>query len=229
MKNNAQKEEISSRIQVLCSDLRDFRADFIRGAIVFRACCRAKNIPDKFKPKDKDLPDNIECRLRISFRTNQHKFHLWNDREPPYNWLINNTGLADYTDMLGDIWPEGGYSWLVEKLEHIELLNKKAGSICELSKPLLKIKKYRRYAAKVRAIVRCNGGRWTDRSNVDWSYPEEIEKIVKELENAVAQRLAETEQKATLDKPEKEKWFLRLYRITVTSFWYAFWDKVLRK
>jgi len=40
---------------------------------------------------------------------------------------------------------------------------------------------------------------------------------------------AGTEQKATREKPEKENWFLRLYRITVTSFWYAFWDKVLRR
>lgn len=39
----------------------------------------------------------------------------------------------------------------------------------------------------------------------------------------------QTNPKATLNKPEREGLFLRLYRITVTSFWYAFWDKVLRK
>ncbi len=38
----------------------------------------------------------------------------------------------------------------------------------------------------------------------------------------------ETEQKATAEH-EKDNWFYRLYRITITSFWYTFWDKVLRR
>lgn len=194
MKNNLQKDEISSRIKVICSDLRDFRADFIQCINAF-GLCRVKNI-DKFKPKDKDLPDNnIEYRLRIFFGPNQHKFHLWNDKKT-YDWTINNTGFSDYTDMLGDIWPEAVYNWLVEKPAQVEFLNKKAESICELSEPLLKIKKYRGVTAKVRKIVRCNGSQWTDRTSVDWSYPDEIEDIAKELENAVTQKPPETEQKA---------------------------------
>jgi len=195
MKNNMQKKEISSRIQVLCSDLRDFRADFIRGEVVFGSC-RASNIPDKFKPKDKELPNNLECRLRISFGINQHKFHLWNDQET-YDWKINNTGLEDYINMLGDIWPEGGYSWLTQKPETIEFLNNKSGSIYESADKLLEEREYRVVATKVKKIVRCNGGQWTDRSSVNWSYPDEIEDIVKELESAVAQEPAEIEQKAT--------------------------------
>jgi hypothetical protein len=195
----AEKDEISSRIQVVCSDLMEFRKDFIRGAIVFGSC-RAKNISDEFKPKDKVLPDNnIEYRLRIFFDPNQHKFHLWNDEET-YDWLINNTGPEDYTNMLCDIWPDGDYSWLIEKPDHIELLNKKADITCELSKPLLKIREYRSVVAKVRAIVRYNGDRWTDKSNVDWSYPEKIESIVKELESAVAQKPEETERNTTAAK-----------------------------
>ena len=197
MKNTSEEDAISSRIQVLCLDLRDFRDDFIRGAIVFGSC-RTKNIPDKFKPKDKDLPDSIEGRLRISFSNNQHKFTYMG--QVTHTWLINNTGLADYIDMLGDIWPEGGYSWLIEKPEHIVLLNKKANVISGLSEPLLSIKEYRGVVAKVRAIVRCNGGQWTDKSNFVWPSLEEIDEIVKELESAVAPKPAEAEHKATLSK-----------------------------
>jgi hypothetical protein len=49
----------------------------------------------------------------------------------------------------------------------------------------------------------------------------------KEVESQEYQ--AETEQKATPAEHEKDNWFYRLYRITITSFWYAFWDKVLHK
>lgn len=230
MKNNSLKDEISSRINVLCSDLRNFRADFIRGAVVFGSC-QAKNIPDEFKPKDKDLPNNMECRLRISFGNNQHKFRFSKfTGQETYDWLINNTGLEDYINMLGDIWPEGGYSWLVEKPEYIELLNQKADHIYELSEPLLREKEYRDIANKVRAIAKRNGGRWTVRSSVNCSYPEEIKKAVEEIKSPVAQKPAEPEQKATpakwwgiptcLRKILEEGW-----QIFTKSFWDSVFDR----
>jgi len=198
MKNNSQKDSLSSRIKVLCSDLRNFRTDFIRVAVAF-GLRRAKDIPDEFKPKDKDLPGSVEYRLRISFGANQHKFRLWTDHET-YSWTINSTGPDDFIDMLGDIWPESGYCWLVEKTEYIELLNKEADTICELSEPLLKIKEYRSVASKVRAIVRHNGGRWFDRLSVEQSYFEDIEKTIEELGNITVRKPLEIEQKAEGNK-----------------------------
>lgn len=228
MKNNSQKDSVSSRIKVLCSDLRNFRADFIRGAVAF-GLRRAKDIPDKFKPKDKDLPGSVEYRLRISFGANQHKFRLWTDHET-YSWTINSTVPEDFIDMLGDIWPEGGYSWLVEKPEHVELMNKKADTIYELSKPLLKEREYRSVAAKVRAIVRHNGGRWLDRLSVEQSYFEDIEKTIEELGNITVRKPPEIERNVI---PSIRKRILNCikgfvkeaYRIATKSFF----DSVMNK
>ncbi|MBN2591664.1 MAG: hypothetical protein JXA96_17495 [Sedimentisphaerales bacterium] len=194
MKNNSQKDEISSHIQILCSYLKIFRDDFIKGAVAFGSC-RAKDISDEYKPKDQNLPDNIDCRLRISYGTNQHIFHFskWTGKET-CKWPINNTGIDDYIKMLYDIWQDGNYSWLVEKPDHVELLNKKADVICELSKPLLKEKEYRSISSKVRAIIMCNGSCWTDRLSAERSYPDEIEDVIKELESTNVKKLLEPEQ-----------------------------------
>jgi len=200
------KKAEKKKISRLSRKLKDFRDDFIRGAIV-SGSCRTESIPYKYRPKDKKLPDNFEGQLVVCFGDEYHYFTFSAmDRKqdvPP--WRIENTGLENYKAMLDDIWdastglqyryPEDDMPavWLVRTPEHVDLLNKKADLICELSEPILKI------VAKVRKTVRPDGHPWTTKSTVEWSYLDKLEEIIKELDSTVAgaQKPAETEQNTT--------------------------------
>ena len=107
---------------------------------------------------------------------------------------------------MGDIWPEGGdIVWLIRKPDLVGLLNKKAEHICELSEPLLKIREYRSAVAKVRRIVRPDGHPWISKSNVEWSYPKQLDEKIDELNSVDAgtQKPAETEQNTTPAKLQR--------------------------
>jgi len=170
--------------------VRDFRDDFIKGSIVDMPC-RAQSIPDEFKPKGGGLPDVSDI-LQIYFGEKQHKFTLYfgPNREQKI-WLINNTGLKDYKDMLDKIELESGKGGLENPLDFryresgvAEVLNEYVKRIYELSKPLLSsaVKKHRKCAAEVLKIIR-NGGRpWTTRSGIEWYRIKQLDEIIEELE-----------------------------------------------
>lgn len=174
------------------SSLKKFHTDFIRRAIV-SGDCRAKSIPDKFKPEN--LPDDFEGRLVTSYGDKQHilTFSSYTDTKLNFERRINNTGLTDYEVMLYKIlqW-SGEAKWLVRKSEHADLLNEDARCIYK-SWESLSAEMSEDEKKDIRDIVgldtvETGGNPWSIKSNVGLFHIKRLNEIIEELEAKIKQK-----------------------------------------
>src|SRR3989304_6608360 len=182
----------------LLDKIKGYRDDFLRRSTV-SGICRADLISDEFKLKN--LPDDFENTLFISYGKKQHKLEycIGTKLKPK---LIKNTDtkgtFEDYKAVLYAIWPkdeDDKVAWLIKKPDHIEF-EKKIDDICKSVKPLLEKKKYRKPAREI--IEKIRYGRSIDWATiretdviVRWSYLKQLDEIIKKLEDETGQKIGQ--------------------------------------
>ena len=186
------------RLQVICSYLKELRIEFLLDAHV-RGPCRTDSIPGQCKFKN--LPDNargqpaqlMAGQLAAVHGGRQHELTFSADRAGEFECRINNTGLKNYRALLDSIWDvttgrlqshpqDGSAVWAFTDRECIQNLEAYASLITDLLKPLSALADYGDCARAIRALLRKGKGRWTQMSHVEWSYLDELDKLIAELD-----------------------------------------------
>ncbi|UCC97691.1 MAG: hypothetical protein JSW66_17835 [Phycisphaerales bacterium] len=184
------EEHASLRLQVLCSYLKELRVEFIWGAHV-RGPCRTDTIPSQCKFEK--LSDELKGELAAVYGGSQHEFTFQTADGDEYECRVNNTGLSNYRGILDKIWDratgrlpsyrrDGSAAWAFTEHECIQNLEAYASLVTDLLKPLSPLPDYRECARAVRALLRKGRGRWTTMRHLEWSYPDELDRLIAELD-----------------------------------------------
>jgi hypothetical protein len=183
------EEYPSLRLQMLCSYLKELRVEFLWDAHV-RGPCRVETIPAQchFEKLSKDA----QGQLTAVHGGRQHEFVFITNAGEEYECRVNNTGVKNYRTILNNVWDltsgklhghpkEGSATWAFTEQECIQNLEAYASLITDLLKPLSPITDYSENARAIRAIIRKGKGRWAKGSHVEWSYLDELDKLIVEL------------------------------------------------
>lgn len=178
------------RLQILCSYLKELRVEFLWDAHV-RGPCRTESIPAQCKFEK--LPDNAKGQLAAVHGGRQHEFTFIADAGEEFECRINNTGIKNYRAHLDEVWDvttgklhahpdEGTAAWAFTEQECIQNLEAYTSLITEQLKPLSPLPDYSECARAIRALIRTGKGRWAKGSHVEWSYLDELDKLIAELD-----------------------------------------------
>jgi hypothetical protein len=170
--------------------LKELRVEFLWDGRA-RGPCRTDSIPAQCKFEN--LPDNLKGQLAAVYGGRQHELTFSADRARQFECRINNTGTRNYRALLESIWDvptgklpshprDGSAVWAFTEHECIQNLEAYASLITDLLKPLSAIAGYGDCARAIRALLRKGRGRWTQMSHVEWSYLDELDKLVAELD-----------------------------------------------
>ncbi|MHC4678813.1 MAG: hypothetical protein ACYTEK_08955 [Planctomycetota bacterium] len=185
------QEHASLRLQVLCSYLKELRVEFLWDAHV-RGPCRTDTIPNPCKFEK--LSGDLKGQLAAVHGGSQHEFSFQAADGREFECRINNTGLSNYRAILDSIWDrttgklpsypgDGSAAWAFTEHECIQNLEAYASLITDLLKPLSPLPDYSECARAVRALLRKGRGRWTRMSHLEWSYPDELDRLIAELDS----------------------------------------------
>jgi hypothetical protein len=184
------EEYASLRLQVISSYLKELRVEFLWDGHV-RGPCRTDSIPAQCKFEN--LPGGLTGQLAVVHGGRQHELTFSTDKAGQLECRINNTGTRNYRALLDGIWSvpagklrshpqDGSAVWAFMEHECIQNLEAYASLITDLLKPLSAIAGYGDCARAIRALLRKGRGRWTQMSHVEWSYLDELDKLVAELD-----------------------------------------------
>ncbi len=184
------QEHASLRLQVLCSYLKELRVEFLWDAHV-RGPCRTDTIPSQCKFKN--LSANLKGQLVATYGGREHEFTFEAADGAKFECRVNNTGLKNYTAILYSIWDrtagklsshprDGSAAWAFTEHECIQNLEAYASLITDLLKPLSPLADYSECAKAIRALLRKGRGRWTQMSHIEWSYLDELDRLIAELD-----------------------------------------------
>jgi hypothetical protein len=179
------------RLQMLCSYLKELRVEFLWDAHV-RGPCRMGNLPPQCQFHK--LPKNTKGQLVAVHGGREHEFTFITDEGEEFECRVNNTGIRNYRAILNEVWDartgklpahpkDGSAAWAFTEQECIQNLEAYASLITELLKPLSPLPDYSENARAIRAVIRTGRGRWAKGSHVEWSYLEELDKLIADLES----------------------------------------------
>ena len=179
------------RLQMLCAYLKELRVEFIWDGHV-RGPCRAESIPAQCQFEK--LPENAKGQLAAVHGGREHEFTFITKDGEEFECRVNNTGIKNYRAILNEVWDsksgklhdhpkEGTAAWAFTEQECIQNLEAYASLITDLLKPLSPLPDYSESARVIRALIRTGKGRWGKGSHVVWSYLDELDKLIAELEN----------------------------------------------
>ena len=184
------QEHTSLRLQVLCSYLKELRVEFLWDAHV-RGPCRTDTIPSQCKFKN--LSANLKGQLVATYGGREHEFTFEAADGQKFECRVNNTGLASYRAILDGIWGrttgkltsyprDGSAAWAFTEHECIQNLEAYASLVTDLLKPLSPLAGYSESARAIRSLLRKGRGRWVEMSHVEWSYLDELDGLIAELD-----------------------------------------------
>ncbi len=183
-------EYAALRLQVLCSYLKELRVEFLWDAHV-RGPCRTDTVP--IQCKFENLPGDAKGQLVATHGGHQHEFTFEAADGGKFECRVNNTGLGNYRTILYSIWDrttgklssyprDGSAAWAFTEHECIQNLEAYASLVTDLLKPLSPLADYSESAKAIRSLLRKGRGRWTQMSHVEWSYLDELDKLIAELD-----------------------------------------------
>ena len=178
------------RLQVLGSYLKELRVEFLWDACA-RGPCRRDTIPAQCRFET--LPDNLRGQLAVLHGEDQHKFTFCADPGQEYECLTNNTGIRNYRALLDNIWdsttgklhsyPEDGSAvWAIVGHERVQNLEAYASLITRLLRGLSRSAEHSECARAIKAIITTGRGRWSKRTHIKWSYLNDLDKLIAELD-----------------------------------------------
>jgi hypothetical protein len=178
------------RLQVVCSYLKELRVEFLWDGHV-RGPCRTDTIPSQCKFEN--IPGNLKGQLVATHGGHQHEFTFEAVDGAKFECLVNNTGLANYRAILCSLWDrttgklishprDGSAAWAFKEHECIQNLEAYASLVMDLLKPLSSLSDYSECARAIRALLRKGRGRWSQLSLVEWSYLNEFDQLIAELD-----------------------------------------------
>ena len=178
------------RLQMLCSYLKELRVEFLWDAHV-RGPCRTENLPSECRLDQ--LAKNAKGQLVAVHGGREHEFTLIVDEGQEYECHVHNTGIRNYRAILNKIWDartgklpahpkDGSATWAFTEQECIQNLEAYASLITEMLKPLSPLPGYKEDVRAIRALLRTGKGRWAKGSHVEWSYLNELDELIAELD-----------------------------------------------
>lgn len=178
------------RLQVISSYLKELRVEFLWDGHV-RGPCRTDNIPAQCTFKN--LPDNLKGELTVVHGGRQHELMFSCPAAGKFECQVNNIGLANYRALLDNIWDhttgklhshprDGSAVWAFTENECIQNLEAYASLITDLLKPLSPCSQYSDFTRAIRALLRKGRGCWAKMSHVEWSYLDEFDRLIAELD-----------------------------------------------
>ncbi len=184
------EEHASLRLQVLCSYLKELRVEILWDACA-RGPCRSDTIPEQCKFDN--LPHNLKGQLAILHGEDQHKLTFGAAASGEFECLINNTGIRNYTALLNGIWDvttgklhsypqDGSAVWAVKEHQRVQNLEAYASIISKLLRPLSALADHRECADAIRTIVTKGRKRWSKWTHIQWSYLNDLDKLIIQLE-----------------------------------------------
>jgi len=184
------EEHAALRLQVVCSYLKELRVEFLWDAHV-RGPFRADTIPSQCKFEN--LSDNLRGQLVAIHGGHQYEFTFETADGGKFECLVNNTGLENYRAILYSIWDrttgklsshprDGSAAWAFTEHECIQNLEAYACLITDLLKPFSPLADYSECARAIRSLLRKGRGRWTKMSHIEWSYLDEFDRLIAELD-----------------------------------------------
>ena len=179
------------RLQMLCSYLKELRVEFLWDAHV-RGPCRTENVPAQCQFEE--LPDHAKGQLTAVHGGREHEFTFVTDEGKEFECQIYNTGIKNYRAILNNVWnsttgklqaypDDGTAAWAFTEQECIQNLEAYASLITDLLRPLSPLSDYSERARAIRAMIRTGKGRWAKGSHVEWSYLDELDKLIADLDS----------------------------------------------
>ena len=183
-------EYAAVRLQVVLAYLKELRVEFLWDAHV-RGPCRTDTIPSQCKFKD--LAVGVKGQLLATYGGPEHEFTFEAADGRKFECRAGNTGLTNYTAILYSIWDrttgklagyprDGSAAWAFTEQECIQNLEAYASLIMDLLKPLSALPDYSECVRAIRALLRKGRGRWAEMSHVEWSYPDELDRLIAEMD-----------------------------------------------
>ena len=184
------EEHPALRLQVLCSYLKELRVEFLWDAHV-RGPCRSDAVPGQCKFEN--LPGDLKGQLLATHGGHQHEFTFEASDGAKYECLVGNTGLENYRAILYSVWNrttgklishprDGSAAWAFKEHECIQNLEAYVSLVMDLLKPLSSLSDYSECARTIRALLRKGRDRWSQLSLVEWSYLNEFDQLIAELD-----------------------------------------------
>lgn len=178
------------RLQMLCSYLKELRVEFLWDAHA-RGPCRTESIPAQCQFEK--LPKNAKGQLAAVHGGREHEFTFITVGGEEFECRVNNNGIRNYRAILNKVWDattgklhahpkEGSAAWAFTEQECIQNLEAYASLITDLLKPLSPLPDYGESARAIRALIRAGKGRWAKGSHVEWSYLDELDRLIVELD-----------------------------------------------
>lgn len=178
------------RLQVICSYLKELRVEFLWDGHV-RGPCRTDSIPAQCEFED--LPDDLKGELAVVYGSTQHELTFSSPAAGEFECQVNNIGMENYRALLDSIWKrttgklhshprDGSAVWAFTENECIQNLEAYATLITDLLKPLSPNSDYSECARAIRALLRKGRGCWAKMTHVEWSYLDELDGLIAELE-----------------------------------------------
>ncbi len=184
-------EYASVRLQVISSYLKELRVEFLWDGHI-RGPCRTDCIPPQCEFKR--LSGDLTGQLAIVYGGRQHELTFSCPPAGKFECRIDNTGLNNYRALLDSIWDratgrlhshpaDGSAVWAFTEHECVQNLEAYASLINDLLKPLSSLSGYGDCARAIRALLRKGRGRWAKMSHVEWSYLDELDRLIAELDS----------------------------------------------
>jgi hypothetical protein len=181
------------RLQVICSYLKELRVEFLWDGHV-RGPCRTDSIPAQCEFED--LPDDLKGELAVGYGGSQHELTFSSPAAGEFECQVNNIGMENYRALLDSIWKrttgklhshprDGSAVWAFTENECIQNLEAYATLITDLLKPLSPNSDYSECARAIRALLRKGRGCWAKMTHVEWSYLDELDGLIAELEHKI--------------------------------------------
>ncbi len=185
------EEYPSVRLQVISSYLKEMRVEFLWDGHV-RGPCRTDSIPAQCKFEN--LPPDLAGQLAVVHGGRQHELTFSCPAGGEFECRIDNIGLNNYRALLDSIWDratgrlhshpgDGSAVWAFTEHECVQNLEAYASLINDLLKPLSSLSGYGDCARAIRALLRKGRGRWAKMSHVEWSYLDELDRLIAELDS----------------------------------------------
>ena len=183
-------EYAALRLQVICSYLKELRVEFLWDGHV-RGPCRRDTIPCQCEFEN--LPDDLKGEFAVVYGGRQHELTFSCPAADEFECRVNNIGLENYRALLDSIWDhttgklhshprDGSAVWAFTENECIQNLEAYATLITDLLKPLSPCSDYSDCAREIRALLRKGRGCWAKMTHVEWSYLDELDKLIAELD-----------------------------------------------
>lgn len=178
------------RLQVICSYLKELRVEFLWDGHA-RGPCRTDSVPAQCEFED--LPDELKGELLVLYGGAQHELTFSGSAAGEFECRVNNIGLEKYRALLDSIWDrtsgklhshprDGSAAWAFTENECIQNLEAYANLITDLLKPLSTNSDYSECGRAIRALIRKGRGCWAKMTHVEWSYLDELDKLIARLD-----------------------------------------------